>query len=142
MTDPTTPTGLDAPRADEEWTCGKGLAANARIPARIAEFLKSLAENLEAHLPTIDTGDPAGEAERAAYVRLSGEYHAVAAQLARTAQRMREYRDLLPARHHEQALSDPRLLEVFRRFVEIETDLADLLAASAEEDRQLLAGEP
>ena len=48
----------------------------------IAEFLKCLAANLEAHVPTIDTSDPNGQEERAAYLALSTEYEAVAAQLA------------------------------------------------------------
>ena len=40
--------------------------------------------------------------------------------------------------HHEEELADPSLLEAFKRFVALETELADLLATSAEEDRQLL----
>lgn len=125
--------------SDEPWTCGRGLAAHARIPARIADFLKSLAENLAAHVPAIDTSDPNGQTERAAYVRLSDEYEALAAQLATTAKQMHDYRDLPAARHHEEAFADPRLLDVFQRFVALETELADLLATAAEQDRQLLA---
>ncbi len=124
--------------SDEQWTCGKGLAAHARIPAKIAEFLKSLAENIEAHVPTIDTSDRNGETEWAAYVRLSKEYDALAAQLARTAKQMHDYRDLPAARHHEGELADPRLVEAFKRFVALEAELADLLATSAEQNRQLL----
>jgi hypothetical protein len=124
--------------SDEEWTCGKGLAAHARIPAKIAEFLESLADNLDAHVPTIDMSDSSGHAERAAYVRLSKEYRVLAAQLAGTAKHMDEYRDLPVARHYEEELAHPRLLEAFRRFVALETELAELLAASAEQDRQLL----
>jgi hypothetical protein len=124
--------------SDEQWTCGKGLAAHARVPAKIADFLKSLADNLAAHLPTIDTSDPNGQTERAAYVWLSKEYDALAAQLARTAKQMHDYRDLPAARHHEEELADPRLVNVFERFVALETELADLLATSAEQDRQLL----
>ena len=124
--------------ADGPWTCGKGLAAHARVPAKMAEFLETLAENLQAHVPTIDTSDPNGEAERAAYVRLSKEYDALATQLARTAQEMHDYRNLPAARHHEQRLEDPRLLDVFERFVALETELADLLATSAEQDKQVL----
>lgn len=127
-----------ASSSDEQWTCGKGLAAHAGVPARMAEYLKSLAENLEAHVPTIDTDDPDGQTERAAYVRLSKEYEALAAQLARTAEQMHEYRDLPAARHHEEKLTDPRLLEAFERFVAVETELADVLATSAEQHRQLL----
>lgn len=51
---------------------------------------------------------------------------------------MHDDRDLPAARHHEQRLADPRLLEVFERLVALETELADLLATSAEEHRQIL----
>lgn len=124
--------------SDEQWTCGKGLAAHAGIPAKIAEFLRSLAENLEAHVPTIDTRDSNGQSERRAYVGLSKQYDAVAAQLATIAKQMHDYRDLPAARHHDDELADSRLLEVFQRFVALETELADLLATSAEQDRQHL----
>jgi hypothetical protein len=124
--------------ADEQSTCGRGLAEHATIAAKMAEFLKSLAANLHAHVPTIDTSDPNGQAEREAYVHLSTAYEAVADQLARTAKRMRAYRDLPAAPHHEEALADARLMEAFRRFVALETELADLLAASAEQGAQLL----
>ena len=132
----------EASSSEERWTCGKGLAAHARIPAKIAELLKSLAENLKAHVPTIDTSDPNGQTELNAYVRLSKEYDALAAQLARTAQQMHDYRDLPTARHHEEELADPRLVEAFQRFVALETELADLLATSAEQDRLLQESQP
>lgn len=37
-----------------------------------------------------------------------------------------------------EAFADPRLLDVFQRFVALETELADLLATASEQDRQLL----
>ena len=40
---------------EEQQTCGKGLAEHSAVPAKFAEFLDALADNLEAHLPTIDT---------------------------------------------------------------------------------------
>ena len=128
----------ESSHSDDPWTCGKGLAAHARIPARMAEFLKCLAANLEAHVPTIDVSDSDGDAEREAYVRLANEFDALAAQLARTAKQMHDYRDLPAARHHEKELADPRLLEAFERFVVLESELAEVLATTAEQDRQLL----
>ena len=124
--------------SDEQWTCGKGLAAHAPIPSKIADFLKSLAANLRGHVPTIDTNDPNGQAERDAYVHLSTEYEAVSDHLARTAKRMGAFRDLPPARHHEEALADPHLIQAFERFVAVEKKLAELLAAAAEQDGQML----
>jgi hypothetical protein len=128
----------DAPGADEQWTCGKGLAEHAKIPTKMADFLKSLAANLREHVPTIDTSDAPGQAERDAYVHLSTEFEAVSEHLARTAKRMRACRDLPAAQHHDEALADARLLQVFERFVALEKELADLLATAVEEDGQLL----
>jgi len=131
---------LDEPTTDEQWTCGKGLAEHAKVPAKIADLLAALAENLRAHLPTIDTSARAGRTERDAYAHLSREYEAVAAHLAGTAERMRSYRDLPAAPHHEEALADHGPMAAFERFVTLEHELAELLAASAEHDRQLLRG--
>lgn len=128
--------------ADEPWTCGRGLAEHAAIPAKIADFLKSLADNLREHVPTIDTGDPSGQAERDAYVHLSMEYEAVSDHLARTAKRMRAYRDLPAAQHHEEVFADARVIRAFERFVALEKELADLLATSGERDGQLLQQSP
>lgn len=128
----------EASSAEEQWTCGKGSAEHAIIPAKIADFLKSLAGNLREHVPTIDTSDPNGQAERDAYIHLSTEYEAVSDHLARTAKRMRDFRDLPAAQHHEETLADARLIQAFARFVALETELADLLATAVEQDRQLL----
>ena len=128
----------EASPSNDKWTCGKGLAAHARIPAKIAEFLKSLAQNLEAHVPAIDTSDANGTAERAAYDRLWKAYDGLATQLASTAQFMAACEDLPAAHHHEETLADPRLMEAFAQFVALQTELAEMLRASADQDRQLL----
>lgn len=121
-----------------EWTCGKGLAEHAAIPAKIAEFLRALGENLGAHISTIDLGDANGREEHEAYVDLSKEYMRIAARLSETAKRMRGYRDLPAARHHEDALGDPRLVEAFEVFVALERELAGMIGESAENDARLL----
>lgn len=121
-----------------EWTCGSGLAEHAAIPAKIAEFLRALGENLDAHIPTIDTGDANGRQEHEAYVDLSTQYATIAARLSDTAERMRGYRDLPAARHHEEALADPRLIEAFETLVALESELAAIVGESAENDARLL----
>lgn len=129
------------PEAMEEgrWTCGMGLAQQSVVPAGIADLLRALTEILETHLPTIDTGDESGQLEAEAYTYLSGEFASISAHLGRGAATMGSYRDLPPAGHHEEALADPALLEPFRNFVAIETELADLLTRAAREDGRLLA---
>ena len=130
--------GGDGSGSEEAWTCGKGLAEHAGVPAGMAELLAALADNLRSHVPTIDVSDPDGRAERDAYVRLTNEYAGIAERLGATAERMRSYRDLAPAPHHEEALGDPALMRAFERFVSVEGKLADALTVAAERDRRLL----
>ena len=124
--------------AGEPSTCGQGLAQHAAVPARIADFLASLAENLNAHVPTIDISDASGRAESDAYVYLTTEYRMIAARLDAIAKQMSTYRDLAAAEHDPQALSDPMILELFDSFVTIENELAELLRESADRDTEAL----
>lgn len=123
---------------DEQPTCGQGLAAHSAVPEKMSAFLEALVDNLEAHVPTIDTRDPEGRKEEEAYEHLVSEYAAIAARLASTAEQMRGYRHLPAARHHPAALAEPKLLDIFERFVVVEGELAQLLRESAEHDRRFL----
>jgi hypothetical protein len=51
---------------------------------------------------------------------------------------MRGYRDLPAAPHHEEELADPVLMELFAKFVDIETELATVLQKSADHDQAML----
>jgi predicted glycosyl hydrolase (DUF1957 family) len=126
--------------SQDEWTCGKGLAHHAAVPEKIAEFVAALASVLRTHLPTIDTEQPEGRAEWAAYDELATSYMDLADELARTAGRMKGYSSLAAAPHHDEALSDPVLKDVFARFVEVEDGLAELLRRSADENKEMLHG--
>jgi hypothetical protein len=119
-------------------TCGKGLAANAGIPSRMADFLSSLADNLEAHLPTIDQNDPHGMVEHDAYLQLIHTHREIATQLHAAAALMAAHRDLPMAPHREEAFADPRIVKAFREYVRIEGDLADLLDNALKGDRARL----
>lgn len=123
---------------NEEWTCGRGLAHHSAVPARMADYLAALTEILRTHLRTIDTSTAPGQDEWGAYRQLADAYAALADGLGTTASRMRGYRDLPAAPHHEEELADPVLMEVFAKFVEIETELAALLQASADQDQAML----
>lgn len=123
---------------DEPWTCGKGLAQHAAVPAKMAEDLNALAQNLDAHIPAIDAGDQSGQAERDAYVELATVYRSIAEQLADVASRTRSYGDLPAAGHHADVLADVKLLKAFEEFVTVEADLARLIRASTEQDQELL----
>lgn len=123
---------------NDEWTCGRGLAHHSAVPAKMADYLAALAETLRTHLQTIDTSEAAGQAEWNAYGELADGYTDLADRLGTTAARMRAYVDLPAAPHHEEALADPLLVEVFARFVQIETELAAYLQKSADQDQAML----
>lgn len=124
---------------DDQPTCGKGLAEHSALPARLAELVDALAENLELHQGTLDLSDENARKELDAYVKLAREHRSLAAQLRETAQRMAGYRDLPMGRHDERALAAPRLVEAFERFVKAEEALFNQLQGAIERDRQMLA---
>jgi hypothetical protein len=125
---------------NDQPTCGKGLAANAVLPARFAELLAARAEVLERHMQAIDPTDPNGQEELDAYAALALAHRASAAELAKLAQQMAGYRDLPMARHDMTVMTNPEgQMEAFRRFVAIEREVVALLQAKLEEEQKLLA---
>jgi hypothetical protein len=125
--------------ATDQPTCGKGLAANAVLPARLAELLTVQAEVLERHMQAIDLTDPNGQAELDAYTALARAHRASAAELAKLAEQMASYRDLPMARHDMTVMTNPQgQMEAFRRFVAIEQELMAVLQAKLQEDQKLL----
>lgn len=125
---------------DDTPTCGKGLAEHSAIPAKLAELISALAENLEAHQPTLDLTDERSRQELDAYVTLAREHRAIAARLREVADRMSGYRDLPMGRHDEHALGSPSVIDAFVTFVRVERELLALLRASAERHEAMLAG--
>jgi hypothetical protein len=126
-------------QGDDRPTCGKGIAANAVLPARLAELMAARAEVLERHTQALDLSDPASRQELDAYTSLVRAHRATADDLARLARQMTAYRDLPMGRHDLSVMADPRgQAEAFRRFVEIERELAALLQTKLEEDERLL----
>ena len=124
---------------NDQPTCGKGLAANAVLPARLAELLTVQAEVLERHMQAIDLTDPNGQAELDAYRALARAHRANAAELAKLAEQMAGYRDLPMARHDMTVMTNPQgQMEAFRRFVAIEQEIVALLQAKLREEQNLL----
>jgi hypothetical protein len=119
-------------------TCGQGLAEHSSVPAKLGELTASLAENLELHMETLDLSDENAKTEHAAYVKLANEHRDIAAQLQATSEEMAGYRDLPMGRHDQQALSSPRLVEAFARFVTVEQELLALLRTRVQQDQQML----
>jgi hypothetical protein len=125
--------------ASEEPTCGKGLAEQSALPAKLGELIASLAENLEVHLTALDLTDENARKERTAYVSLAKKHRDIAAQLTVVAGEMAGYRDLPMGRHDEQAMLDPKVFEIFETFTKLEQELLALLQEQVEQNQTMLA---
>jgi hypothetical protein len=119
-------------------TCGKGLAQRSEIPVKLGTLIASLADNLDAHLPTIDVGNEAGRFERDAYASLINGFREIAERMAAISSEMAGYRHLPMAPHHDAALFKPRITDSFNRYVTLEGELANQLLESHARDLQLL----
>jgi hypothetical protein len=120
-------------------TCGQGLAEHSLLPAKLAELIASLADNLDVHTKALDRTDENAEREHGVYLKLVREHRKIAALLEATATEMAGYRDLPMGRHDPKAMSSPAVVEAFKRFVEIERELVGLLQERVREDAKLLA---
>jgi hypothetical protein len=119
-------------------TCGKGLAENSVLPAKLGELIAAMADNLEAHMKALDLADVNSKQEFEAYKDLVREEREISARLAITAQEMARYRDLPMGRHDEEVMTHPRVREAFEKFVRQKQELVALLDQIAERDHQLL----
>ena len=124
--------------ASDEQTCGKGLAENSALPAKLGELLSTMAGNLEAHRKALDLTDENSQAEDEAYEKLLKELRQIAAHLSVTASEMAGYRDLPMGRHDEKALTHPRVRTTFEQFVQRKRELMEMLQQTEDRDNQLL----
>jgi hypothetical protein len=124
--------------APEQQTCGKGLAENSVLPAKLGELISAMAENLDVHRQALDLTDQNSRAEDEAYEKLLKDLRQVAAQLSVTAYQMGEYRDLPMGRHNEKDMTHPRVREAFEKFVQHKQELLALLEQTTERDEQIL----
>ena len=119
-------------------TCGKGLAENSVLPARLGDLLAAMAKNLEVHMMALDLTDPNSRKEYEAYGGLVKEIQQAAAQLEGTANRMAGYRDLPMGRHDQEAMTHPSVRAAFEKFVKQKQELLLFLEQTAERDGKLL----
>jgi hypothetical protein len=122
----------------DEPTCGRGLAEHSVVPRKLSDLLASLVENLETHLPTLDSDDPNAALERDAYTSLIAEFRTLGSGLRSVADEMAGYRDLPMARHVASALAAPEIMTAFRNLVQVEREVLDALGRAFEQDRQIL----
>ena len=124
---------------DEPQTCGRGLAEHSVLPARLAEVIEAMAENLRVHLGALELDDEPAREEHAVYLRLVEEHRQAAGRLRAIAGEMAAARDLPMGRHDLQALSSPEVAGAFRQFVAAKQELAATLQRMAEDDQRMLA---
>ena len=122
-------------------TCGQGLAHNAALPAKLADVIDAVADNLVVHMTALDPADHAAAQELAAYTSLAERHRAIAADLRATADEMEGYRDLPTAPHDETVMSSPEVAAAFAGLVRVEAELAELLRARAREWEEMLPGD-
>ena len=124
---------------DDQPTCGKGLAANAVLPAKLAELMAARAEVLERHTKALDLSDPNAQKELDAYATLVRAHRDISGKLATLADQMAGCRDLPMGRHDQTVMADPKgQMEAFQRFVAIERALLEWLDAKLQEEERLL----
>ena len=124
---------------DEQQTCGQGLAEHAELPARLAEVVEAMADNLRVHMQALELDDEPAREEHAVYLRLAEEQRQVAGRLRAVAGEMAAARDLPMGRHDTQTLASPEVADAFRHFVKAKQELAATLQRLADLDQRLLA---
>jgi hypothetical protein len=123
----------------DEQTCGRGLAEHSVLPARLAEVVEAMADNLRVHMGALELDDEPAREEHAVYLRLAEEQRQAAGRLRAIAGEMAAARDLPMGRHDPHTLSSPEVADAFRHFVRAKQELAATLQGMAEEDQRMLA---
>jgi hypothetical protein len=122
----------------DEWTCGKGLAKNAELPARLADVADAMARLLEGHTRALDMSHDACRQEYDAYRRVAEDWRGAAPVLHAIATQMAGYKDLAMGPHDQSVMTGPELVRAFERFVTAERELADVLKRQLDEYGPLL----
>jgi hypothetical protein len=125
---------------DDEPTCGRGIAANAALPAMLSDLMTALADTLDAHRPALDLKETAGQQEDEAYATLVAEQREIAGRLESLAKRMEGYRDLPMASHDMAVMAQPERMAPYARFVAIERELAGMLQQAVVDGEAMLRG--
>ena len=122
----------------DDWTCGKGLAAHAVLPERLGAVMAAMAEVLHVRMEALDPEDDASRREYEAYRGVSQQLGQMASQLDALAREMAAYRELPMGRHDMEAMNRPIVRESFETFVGHKQKLLTLLQQTGESDREML----
>jgi hypothetical protein len=127
--------------AEEEQTCGKGLAQNSALPAKLGELEAALAEVLDAHMRELDVTDENSRTEHEVYERIARQHHEAAARLEAAAREMAGQRDLPMGRHDMEALTGVEQPAAFQHYVQVKRELLALLQEALAHEEELLEGD-
>ena len=119
-------------------TCGKGLAENSILPARLSNLIAAMAGNLAVHMKALDLTDTSSRTEYQAYEHLVKQLRQIAVELQWTANEMAGYRDLPMGIHDQIAMTQPEVRQAFENFVEKKQELIYFLEETAARDHHLL----
>jgi hypothetical protein len=125
----------------DDWTCGKGLAASARVPSAMGEMIGAMAGVMDGHTLALDLTDPDARAEYVAYASLEARQRLAASLLRGIAEEMAGYEDLPMGRHDMDVLMSQDLTETFQNLVEAEKRLLHVLTETLAEHEAMLEGE-
>jgi hypothetical protein len=123
----------------EQQTCGKGLAEHSILPAKLSELIASTARNLELHMETLDLTDPTSRREYEAYQKLVKEHQEISTRLRRTAREMEGYRDLPMGKHDQKKLSNPLVIDAYKRYTNLEQEVLTVLNKQLRQDQEMIA---
>ncbi|MBX3069432.1 MAG: hypothetical protein KF883_02890 [Thermomicrobiales bacterium] len=125
----------------DDWTCGKGLAAHASVPAAIGQVLSTMATLFDRHTLALDPAQPEGRAEYAAYASLAAQHRMIAAALASLSAEMAGYETLPMAEHNMDVMMSGNLDAAFRGVVDAERELLAALQSTVDEHGAMLTAE-
>jgi hypothetical protein len=117
---------MEAENQDQP-TCGKGIAANAVLPEKVAALVRATADVLQNHMRSLDPKEANGKAEIEAYQLLVAEHRSLGDRLEALATLMRGYRSLPMAGHDMSALTDQRSVDVLAALVSHQEELLALV---------------
>jgi hypothetical protein len=122
----------------EQQSCGKAMAEQSTLPAKLAALTECVAGTLEMHMRALDLDDEHARKENAAYHTLTTAHREIADRLRATSDEMARDQDLPTAHHDTAALSAPEVSEAFGKFVTAEQDLLVLLQSRVAQDQATL----
>jgi hypothetical protein len=122
-------------------SCGAELAESAVIPEKLAALMEHVAKNLVAHAEWVGTSSDPSRAEHRALLDVAAGYRAIAHAASQAASTMRALRDLEPAPHEPSRWDRAAFATWMQQKIALQTELAALLLAHAEQSKAALAGQ-